>query len=154
MRWKILDNPFRIIRSNTAFTLIELLIVIGIISILSALAIPSLLNPENKLKKVVREMVGDMQKTRSMAIKTMLSRLVAKGAVSESKRGNTSVYEPLISRRKARRTAVGRLLTTAFDGSIQPLVSFLADDIRLSVEQRRELIAILESERGADEEEQ
>ena len=87
-------------------------------------------------------------------IKTMLSRLVAKGAVSESKRGNTSVYEPLISRRKARRTAVGRLLTTAFDGSIQPLVSFLADDIRLSVEQRRELIAILESERGTDEEEQ
>ena len=36
-------------------------------------------------------------------IKTMLSRLVAKGAVAESKRGNTSVYEPLVSRRRARR---------------------------------------------------
>jgi BlaI family penicillinase repressor len=30
-------------------------------------------------------------------IKTMLSRLLSKHAVSERKRGNTSVYEPLLS---------------------------------------------------------
>jgi len=79
-------------------------------------------------------------------IKTMLSRLVAKGAVSETKRGNTSVYQPLVSRSKARRNAVGRLLESAFDGALQPLVSFLAEDARLNPEQRRELIEILEAE--------
>jgi predicted transcriptional regulator len=81
-------------------------------------------------------------------IKTMLSRLVAKGAVAESKRGNTSVYEPLVSRRRARRSALGRLLETAFDGGVAPLVNFLADDGDLSDAQRRELIEILERENG------
>jgi BlaI family penicillinase repressor len=33
-------------------------------------------------------------------IKTMLTRLVEKQAVGEVKQGNTSVYEPLVSRRK------------------------------------------------------
>jgi len=55
---------------EAAFTLIEMLVVIGILSILSAVALPSLLNPEHKLKKAARELMGDMQKTRSMAIKT------------------------------------------------------------------------------------
>jgi predicted transcriptional regulator len=79
-------------------------------------------------------------------IKTMLSRLVGKGAVSETKRGNTSVYRPLVSRRRARRAAVGKLLETAFDGTLRPLVSFLAEETELSAEQRRELIEILEAE--------
>jgi len=67
-----MKNPSKnnLIRSNAAFTLIEMLIVIGIIGIMSAIAIPNLLNPENKLKKAARDLMGDMQKTRSMAIKT------------------------------------------------------------------------------------
>jgi predicted transcriptional regulator len=86
-------------------------------------------------------------------IKTMLSRLVAKGAVAEEKRGNTSVYEPLVSRQRARRSALGRLLETAFDGGVAPLVSFLSEEGDLSDDQRRELIRILEGEDSRPEEE-
>ncbi len=100
----------------------------------------------------VSENLSDEVSWAYTTIKTMLSRLVGKGAVTEVKRGNTSVYRPLVSRRKARRTAVGRLLESAFDGGLRPLVSFLAEDTELSVEQRRELIEILESEgRGSGE---
>ena len=58
------------LQSNTAFTLVEIMVVIGILSILSAVALPGMFNPEYKLKKAARELMGDMQKTRSMAIKT------------------------------------------------------------------------------------
>ena len=79
-------------------------------------------------------------------IKTMLTRLVAKKAVSERKRGNTSVYEPLVSRQKARRSALSSLLNEAFDGAVEPLLNFLVDDRKLSKKQREELVKILDEE--------
>ena len=65
-------------------------------------------------------------------IKTMLTRLVVKKAVSERKRANTSLYEPLVSREKARRSAVRSLLDQAFEGAVEPMLDFLADDRKLT----------------------
>jgi BlaI family penicillinase repressor len=79
-------------------------------------------------------------------LKTMLARLATKGAVAESKRGNTSVYEPLVSRRKARRSALSSLLNQAFDGAVAPMLHFLVNERKLSDRQRRELIRLLEEE--------
>jgi len=79
-------------------------------------------------------------------LKTMLARLAAKGAVAESKRGNTSVYEPLVSRRKARRSGLSSLLNQAFDGAVAPMLHFLVNERKLSDRQRRELIRVLEEE--------
>lgn len=87
-------------------------------------------------------------------IKTMLTRLVAKKAVSERKRGNTSVYEPLISRKKARHSALRTLLNQAFDGSVEPFLHFLVEDQKLSDKQRQELIQILHEENSKTEEKQ
>ncbi len=77
-------------------------------------------------------------------IKTMLSRLADKGVVRESKQGNVSVYEPILSRRQARKTALSAVLNQAFDGAFGPLMHFLLEDQKLSAKQRRELITILE----------
>ncbi len=79
-------------------------------------------------------------------IKTLLARLESKNAVSERKRGNTSVYEPLVSRQKARRTALRSFLNQAFDGTVEPLLSFLAEERKLTDKQRKELARILEKE--------
>jgi BlaI family penicillinase repressor len=79
-------------------------------------------------------------------IKTMLTRLVEKKAVRETKQGNTSVYDPLVSQRKARLSALRSLLDQAFDGTMGPLVHFLAEEKQLSAEEREELARILESE--------
>ena len=77
-------------------------------------------------------------------IKTMLTRLADKGVVSESKQGNVSLYEPILTRQQARKTALSTVLNQAFDGAFGPLMHFLLEDQKLSAKQRRELIKILE----------
>jgi type IV fimbrial biogenesis protein FimT len=57
------------------FTLAEIMIVIAIIGILSAIAIPAILNwlPNMRLQSVARNLVADMQNAKSQAIKTNTS---------------------------------------------------------------------------------
>ena len=79
-------------------------------------------------------------------IKTMLTRLVEKEAVSETKQGNASVYDPLLSQRKARVSAFRSLLDQAFDGAMGPLVHFLAEEKQLTPAQQAELTQLLRDE--------
>ncbi len=77
-------------------------------------------------------------------IKTMLSRLVEKGALSENKRGNTSLYKPLLSKARARMSAVGSVADHAFDGAFGSLMHFIVERENLSPAERRRLIELLE----------
>jgi BlaI family transcriptional regulator, penicillinase repressor len=80
-------------------------------------------------------------------IKTMLTRLVEKRAVCESKQGNTSVYDPLLSQRKARISAFRSLVDQAFDGAMGPLVHFRIEEKQLTPKQQAELVALLQDEK-------
>jgi len=84
-------------------------------------------------------------------IKTMLARLADKKAVSQSKKGNTSVYEPILSRQKARRSALRMLANQAFDGAFGLLMHFLIEDQKLTAKQRKELIEMLSNSRKTKE---
>ena len=79
-------------------------------------------------------------------LKTMLSRLAEKRTVSEKKQSNTSVYEPLVSQRKARLSAFRLLLDQSFDGAMGPLMHFLMQEQKLNAKQKKELIEILQDE--------
>lgn len=79
-------------------------------------------------------------------LKTMLSRLVEKEAVSEHKQANTSIYEPLVSQRKARLSAFRLLLDQSFNGAMGPLMHFLLQEQKLNDKQKKELIEILQNE--------
>ena len=85
-------------------------------------------------------------------IRTLLARLAEKGAIREYKEGKTSLYEPILTRDNARRSALKTLVNQAFDGAYGPLMHFLVNDKRLSHEQREALAKILEdqSERKGD----
>ena len=80
-------------------------------------------------------------------IKTMLSRLVQKKAISEAKQGNTSIYDPLISQRRARTSAIRSLVDQAFDGAMSPLLHFLIEEKQLTPKQQEELARLLQNER-------
>lgn len=84
-------------------------------------------------------------------IKTMLTRLSDKKAVHESKKGNMSVYEPLLSKQTARRSALKGLVNQAFDGAFGPLMHFLVEDQPLSDTQKEELLKALEQTEGGRE---
>ena len=96
-----------------------------------------------------RDLVEHLPKNTNWAyttIKTMLSRLVIKKAVSERKRGNTSIYEPVLSKSKARKNALVSLMNQAFDGTVGPLMHFIVEKEKLSKSQKEELIRILKDE--------
>lgn len=81
-------------------------------------------------------------------VKTMLDRLVEKGALSSEMRRNVAQYAPLVSQEEGRRSAVRSLLDQAFGGAPGPLVAHLLADRKLSKRDREE-IARLVKERGA-----
>jgi BlaI family penicillinase repressor len=79
-------------------------------------------------------------------IKTLLTRLVEKGAVKEGKNGNTSLYEPLLNRQTARRNALKSLANQAFDGAFGPLMHFLVEDQKLTENQKHELLKAIQKQ--------
>jgi BlaI family penicillinase repressor len=76
-------------------------------------------------------------------IKTMLTRLVEKKTVKETKKGNIGIYEPILSRQNARRIALKALANQAFDGAFGPLMHFLLEDQKLSAKQKRQLLEVI-----------
>ena len=80
-------------------------------------------------------------------VKTMLARLVAKEAVSEHKRRNTSLYEPLIAQKHARKNAFITLFDKVLNGAVEPLMLYLIEEKKLTQKEREELIRILETKK-------
>lgn len=76
-------------------------------------------------------------------LKTLLTRLVDKQAVSEEKRDGASVYEPLLAEGAARGSAVRSLLERAFDGGFGSLVHFMIENEELSANERDELTRLI-----------
>lgn len=77
-------------------------------------------------------------------VKTILERLVEKKVLRVRKRANSGLFEPLITREEARRTAVRSLLEKAFDGGFGSLVQHLFAEEKLSQKERRQLTRMLE----------
>ena len=100
-------------------------------------------------REIIEQISGEVEWAYT-TVKTMLSRLVTKGAVSEHKRGNTSFYEPLIAREQAHRNAFTNLFYKVLDGAVEPLMHFLIEEKKLSKKEREELIRILKEEDQGD----
>lgn len=60
-------------------------------------------------------------------VKTMLSRLVDKGALATEAQGRRFLYRPLIERHRLGEAQAGRLVDRLFGGRISPLVAHLAE---------------------------
>lgn len=75
-------------------------------------------------------------------VKTMLERLVDKGALRTRMDGITSVYTPTLTLEDARRTALHDLADKAF-GGMDSLAHFFVVDEKLSSKERRRLAELL-----------
>jgi BlaI family transcriptional regulator, penicillinase repressor len=77
-------------------------------------------------------------------VKTLLSRLMKKGAVRATKDGRRFLYEPLLERDQWLLHESSGLLQRLFDGRIAPLVSHFSRHRRLSARDVRDLKRLLQ----------
>ena len=80
-------------------------------------------------------------------VKTQLTRLVRKGALSETREGQTALYAPRVTERQVRRFALRGLVERAF-GGYAPMLSFLLEEEELSESDRKELQRLLAEGKG------
>jgi len=76
-------------------------------------------------------------------IRSVLARLVEKGAIKEYKRSNVSFYEPILTKRKARMATLQSVVSDAFEGAFGPLMHFLVEEEALSEGERQKLTDLL-----------
>ncbi len=78
-------------------------------------------------------------------VKTMLSRLLAKGALVHEEDGRRYLYRPAVDREDYLAGESGRLVDRLFGGRAAPLVAHLAGQNRLSGEDIAEIEALLKA---------
>ena len=76
-------------------------------------------------------------------VKTMLTRLVSKGAISERKRGSVSVYDPIVTQQSARKSALNNMVDKVLGGTVEPIMHYLIEEKKLSDKDRKKLIQML-----------
>ena len=76
-------------------------------------------------------------------VKTMLSRLLAKGAIVHEEEGRRYLYRPAVSRDDFLSRESGRLIDRMFGGRVTPLVAHLAEQNRLTPADIEEIEALL-----------
>ena len=78
-------------------------------------------------------------------VKTLLARLVAKGALSSEPEGRRFLYRPLIAREKVAGGQAGGLIDRLFGGRVSPLVAQLAEQREIDPEDLAELERLVRS---------
>ena len=78
-------------------------------------------------------------------VKTLLSRLVSKGAITAKPQGRKFLYAPAIDRDDVAATQARGLIDRLFGGRVSPLVAQLAEQKQLDPDDIAELEAIIRS---------
>jgi BlaI family transcriptional regulator, penicillinase repressor len=76
-------------------------------------------------------------------VKTLLSRLLAKGVLVHEEEGRRYIYRPAVAREDYVAQESGKLLDRMFGGRVTPLVAHLAERDRLTPEDIAEIEALL-----------
>jgi BlaI family transcriptional regulator, penicillinase repressor len=94
----------------------------------------------------VRDVHGALSASTDWAyttVKTLMERLVRKGALTVRRAGPQGVFTSSLPRSRARLAAARALLKRAFGGSAAPLLHLLVTEERLSPDDRHELARLL-----------
>jgi predicted transcriptional regulator len=92
----------------------------------------------------VAERLANNESWQTSTVKTLLNRLLKKGAVSADADGRRYLYRPLLSRRVYVASESRSLLDRLFDGKVAPLVSHFAEQRKLTKRDVTELRRLLD----------
>lgn len=88
--------------------------------------------------------LADQQDWAEPTIKTLLNRLLNKGAIRATREGRRYLYSPLLSREAWLSSESESLLQRLFDGRIAPLVAHFGEQRKLSAQDIAELRQLIE----------
>lgn len=96
------------------------------------------------VKDVLDEMSED--KPHYNTLSTIIRKLEDKGYVGHTAYGNTHQYFPVISKEDYRKRFMAKAIDNYFNSSYKNVVSFFAKEEKLSVEDLKEIISLIEKE--------
>ncbi|MDN3677001.1 BlaI/MecI/CopY family transcriptional regulator [Flavobacterium paronense] len=101
-----------------------------------------------KLKKAfVKEVMAEIteEQPHYNTLSTIIRNLEEKGFVSHNAYGNTHQYFPVIKMEDYRKRFMNTAIDTYFNSSYKNMVSFFAEEEKISAEELREILAIIEN---------
>lgn len=99
------------------------------------------------VKDILKEFEEDGSKPHYNTLSTIVRNLEDKKYVTHEAFGNTHRYYPLISKEEYRRKFISATLADYYDNSYKNMVSFFAKEQKISAEELREIIKLIEKEK-------
>ncbi len=96
------------------------------------------------VKEVLEAISGD--KPHYNTLSTIIRNLEEKGYVSHEAFGNTHRYFPVVTKELYRKAFINATIADYYDNSVKNLVSFFAKEEKISVEDLKEIIQLIEKE--------
>ena len=103
-----------------------------------------------KLKKAfVKEIMAEItdEQPHYNTLSTIVRNLEEKGFVSHNAFGNTHQYFPIVSIEDYRKRFINTAIDTYFNSSYKNMVSFFAKEEKISADELREILAMIESQK-------
>jgi predicted transcriptional regulator len=101
-----------------------------------------------KLKKAfVKEVLAEIteEQPHYNTLSTIIRNLEEKGFVSHNAYGNTHQYFPIVKMEDYRKRFMNTAIDTYFDSSYKNMVSFFAKEEKISAQELREILAMIEN---------
>ena len=94
------------------------------------------------VKEVMAEIIDEQPHYNTLS--TIIRNLEEKGYVSYKAFGNTHQYFPIVKMEDYRKRFMNTAIETYFDNSYKNMVSFFAEEQKISADELREILAIIE----------
>lgn len=97
------------------------------------------------VKEILAEIEGD--KPHYNTLSTIVRNLEEKNYVGHETFGNTHRYHPLVTKESYRKTFINATIVDYYDNSYKSLVSFFAKEEKISADELREIISLIENKK-------
>jgi BlaI family transcriptional regulator, penicillinase repressor len=97
------------------------------------------------VKEVMAEITEDQPHYNTLS--TIIRNLEEKGFVSYNAYGNTHQYYPIVKMEDYRKRFMNTAIENYFDNSYKNMVSFFAEEQKISADELREILAIIENKK-------
>ncbi len=97
------------------------------------------------VKEVMAEITEDQPHYNTLS--TIIRNLEEKGYVAYNAFGNTHQYYPIVKMEDYRKRFINTAIETYFDNSYKNMVSFFAEEQKISADELREILAIIENKK-------